>query len=72
MTVLNHTVLDDYPPLAETGGMSSSYAQKILHFYCHKCKAYELKTSPHYRAQKQRFSRRRKKEKESTEGRQTA
>ena len=47
-------------------------AQKIPHFYCHKCKAYELKTSPHFRAQKQRFSRRRKKEKKSTEGRQTA
>jgi hypothetical protein len=24
-------------------------AQKILHFYCFKCKDYELKTSPHYR-----------------------
>jgi hypothetical protein len=40
------------------------FAQKILHFYCFKCKAYELKTSPHYRAQKQRFARRRRKEKE--------
>ena len=39
------------------------YAQKILHFYCYTCKGYELKTSPHYRAQKQRFARRRKAEK---------
>ncbi len=47
----------------------SQYAQKILHFYCFKCKDYELKTSPHYRAQKQRFARRRRKEKEAkTEG----
>jgi hypothetical protein len=38
------------------------YAQKILHFYCFKCKGYELKTSPHYRAQKQRLARRRKAE----------
>ena len=35
-------------------------AKKIIHFYCYKCKAYELKMSPHYRAQKQRFARRRK------------
>ena len=42
--------------------MSSSYAQKILFFYCHKCKRYEEKASPHYRNQKQRFARRRKKE----------
>jgi len=42
-----------------------SYAQKILHFYCYTCKAYELKTSPHYRAQKLRFARRRRKEKET-------
>jgi hypothetical protein len=41
----------------------AKYAQKILHFYCFKCKGYELKTSPHYRAQKQRFARRRKAEK---------
>jgi hypothetical protein len=34
--------------------------KKILHFYCYTCKDYELKTSPHYRAQKQRFARRRK------------
>jgi hypothetical protein len=38
-------------------------AKKIVHFYCYKCKNYELKTSPHYRAQKQRFARRRKAEK---------
>ncbi len=42
--------------------MSSGYAQKILFFYCHQCKQYEEKTSPHYRNQKQRFARRRKKE----------
>lgn len=34
--------------------------KKIIHFYCHTCKAYELKTSSHYRNQKQRFARRRK------------
>jgi hypothetical protein len=39
-----------------------AYAQKILHFYCYQCRDYELKTSPHYRAQKQRFARRRKAE----------
>jgi hypothetical protein len=38
-------------------------AQKILFFYCYTCRDYELKTSPHYRAQKQRFARRRKAEK---------
>jgi len=41
----------------------SKYAQKILHFYCYTCKTYELKTSPHYRAQKERFAKRRKAEK---------
>jgi hypothetical protein len=45
---------------------TSGYAQKILHFYCYTCKDYELKTSPHFRAQKQRFARRRKKEAEQT------
>jgi hypothetical protein len=40
----------------------SKYAQKILHFYCYTCKDYELKTSPHYRAQKERFALRKKKE----------
>jgi hypothetical protein len=34
--------------------------KKIVHFYCYTCKEYELKTSPHYRAQKARFARRRK------------
>ncbi len=34
--------------------------KKILHFYCYTCKAYELKTSPHYRSQKRRFAKRRK------------
>ncbi len=43
------------------------YKFKILHFYCHTCKTYELKTSPHYRAQKQRFARRRKAEKTKAE-----
>jgi hypothetical protein len=38
-------------------------AQKIIFFYCYKCKDYELKTNPHYRSQKQRFARRRKAEK---------
>ncbi len=38
-------------------------AQKILFFYCYTCRDYEPKTSTHYRAQKQRFARRRKKEK---------
>jgi hypothetical protein len=37
-------------------------AQKIIFFYCYTCKDYELKTSLHYRAQKQRFARRRKAE----------
>jgi hypothetical protein len=40
--------------------------KQIIHFYCHTCKAYELKTSPHFRAQKQRFARRRKAEAEGT------
>lgn len=40
--------------------MGSPYAQKILHFYCYECKDYELKTSPHYKAQKQRFARRKR------------
>ncbi|MFI5394198.1 MAG: hypothetical protein ACHQ9S_01585 [Candidatus Binatia bacterium] len=37
-------------------------AQKIIFFYCYQCKDYELKTSPHFRNQKQRFARRRAKE----------
>jgi hypothetical protein len=37
--------------------------KKIIHFYCHTCKDYELKTNPQYGAQKQRFARRRKAEK---------
>jgi hypothetical protein len=40
--------------------MSSPYAQKIQFFFCHRCRDYEEKTSPHYRAQKQRFARRKK------------
>jgi hypothetical protein len=36
----------------------TKYAQKIISSYCYQCKYYELKTSPHYRAQKQRFARR--------------
>jgi hypothetical protein len=39
-----------------------AYAQKIIDFYCYRCRGYELKTSPHYRAQKQRLARRRKAE----------
>ena len=42
-------------------------AKKIIHFYCYTCKDYELKTSPHYGAQKQRFARRRKVEKAKAE-----
>jgi hypothetical protein len=42
-------------------------AKKIIHFYCYKCRAYELKTSPHYRAQKQRFARRCKAERAHAE-----
>ncbi len=45
----------------------TKYAQKIIFFYCYKCKDYELKTSPHYRSQKQRFARRRKAEKAKAE-----
>jgi hypothetical protein len=30
----HRSALDDYPPDAETEGMGSHYAQKILHFYC--------------------------------------
>jgi len=41
----------------------TKYAQKIIFFYCYRCKDYELKASPHYRAQKQGFARRRKVEK---------
>lgn len=44
-----------------------AFAQKIIDFYCYKCRAYELKTSPHYRAQKQRFARRRKAERAAAE-----
>jgi len=40
--------------------MGSPYAQKILFFFCRKCGEYEEKTSPHYRAQKQRAYRKRK------------
>jgi hypothetical protein len=40
----------------------TKHAQKIIFFYCYKCKDYELKTSPHYRSQKARFARRRKAE----------
>jgi hypothetical protein len=43
----------------------SHYAQRILFFYCYRCRDYELKTSPHYRAQKQRFAARRRREKKT-------
>ena len=45
--------------------MSSGYAQKILFFYCRKCGDYHEKTHPHYKAQKQRSYRRRRKAKEA-------
>ncbi len=48
------------------------YGQKILHFYCYTCKAYELKSSPHYRSQKQRFARRREAEKLKSDSSKTA
>jgi hypothetical protein len=41
--------------------MGAKYAQPILFFFCHRCRDYEEKTSPHYKAQKQRAYRRRKK-----------
>jgi len=41
--------------------MGSPYAQPILFFFCRKCGQYEEKTSPHYKAQKQRAYRKRKK-----------
>ena len=37
----------------------SQYAQKILYFYCHTCKDYELKTSPRYRRRSADAQRRR-------------
>jgi hypothetical protein len=42
--------------------MASRPAQKIRFFYCYDCKQYEPKTSPHYRNQKRRFTRRKKTE----------
>jgi hypothetical protein len=45
--------------------------KKLLHFYCFKSKDYELKTSLHYRAQKQRFARRRRKEREPKQNSRT-
>lgn len=48
------------------------YAQKILHFYCYRCRDYELKTSPHYRNQKRRFARRRKAERAAEQQQQAA
>jgi len=56
------SALPDYLTNGYFGNVRQPYAQKILHFYCYKCKYYELKISPHYRAQKQRFARRRRKE----------
>jgi hypothetical protein len=37
-------------------------ARKLIHFCCYTCKEYELKTGPHFRAQKAKFARRRKAE----------
>jgi hypothetical protein len=45
--------------------MAAKPAQKIRFFYCYECRAYEIKTSPHYRNQKRRFMRRKKAEKAS-------
>ncbi len=53
-------MLDGTRPAAQTDGMSSPYAQKILFFFCRKCGDYHEKTHPHYKAQKQRSYRRRK------------
>jgi len=52
------TALDDYPPTAETGGMGSPYAQKILFFFCRPCAEYHEKMHPHYRAMKRRKAKR--------------
>jgi hypothetical protein len=38
--------------------MSSTPAQRILFFYCYRCREYELKTSPHYRSLKRKIARR--------------
>lgn len=46
--------------------MGARSAQKIIFFYCHKCKQYEPKTSAHFRNQRRRFARRRKAEREET------
>lgn len=40
--------------------MASKPAQRIQFFYCYQCKTYEVKTSPHYVAQKRRFAERKK------------
>ncbi|MFZ0886824.1 MAG: hypothetical protein WA005_00085 [Candidatus Binataceae bacterium] len=45
--------------------MGARYAQPILFFYCYTRKDYELKTSPHFAAQKRKFARRRKADAES-------
>jgi hypothetical protein len=54
------SALDGNLPSAETVGISSGYAQKILFFFCRKCGDYHEKTHPHYKPQKQRSYRRRK------------
>ncbi len=33
--------------------------KKIIHFHCYTCKDYELKTTPHFAAQKRKFATRR-------------
>jgi len=46
---------------------SGDAAKEIIHFYGYKCRAYELKASPHYRTQNYRFARQRNKETEQRE-----
>jgi hypothetical protein len=47
--------LDGTPPCAETDGMGTGYAQKILFFFCRKCGDYHEKTHPEYMVQKTAF-----------------
>ncbi len=45
----------------------TKHAQKIIFFFCRPCGQYELKTHPHYRAQKRRAAKRKKAAEVSTE-----
>jgi hypothetical protein len=49
----------------------AKYGQPILFFFCRPCGEYHEKTHPHYRAQKQRSYRRRKR-KEAAQAEQQA